>query len=504
MLSARCDVCHEDHLLTSARTMSVHYNATGERCEGSVGLPWAGGAKPAADSGAVELPRAQSTVPAAAAPSLQLSRDHPPLSDRVSRCVVCRFMVPVTTAARLAPHRVVTSREGEAGGQLACRGSEQVAVPSRAEARQARARTQEQPQRRRAFAGERVLPEIDRDARRRVFEVAGRYGVSSAEALRVLKLIGEFVRGPQSSLPPGVARRLVSALEARGHVPAAHRALGLGGTRAERAGDLMQQLPRSMPALIDLFTAGAGPVATEAEELLRESAADGSLFLVPATHAHALAAATRTVSGLASDDLPSPAGVSLQPIVTPLGAGALWRVLSWREEAERLRLTSVEFTVHSIGDGPVLEVHGTAVEELRLDDDDSFSSGSAPLTGLGACLAAMLELVPVREPSGTAGAGTSSQRENTRHTSDSRVDHGVRLIYPTRSALGQGPSDGEAVSARIGRWSVRGHWRRQWYRSRQTHERIWIAEHEAGASDASVGQLRKVFIIAPRGSTRMR
>lgn len=484
--------------------MSVHYNATGERCEGSVGLPWAGGAKPAADRGAVELPRAQSRVRAAATPSLQLSRDHPPLSDRESRCVVCRFMVPVTIEGRLAPHRVVTSREGEAGGQLACRGSEQAAVPSRAEARQARARAREQPQRRRAFAGERVLPEADRDARRRVFEVAGDYGVPSTEALRVLKLIGEFVRGPQSSLPPGVARRLVSALEARGHVPTVHPVLGLAGSRADRAGDLMQQLPRSMPALIDLFTAGPSSAATEAEELLRESAVDGSLFLVPATHARALAAATRTVSGLASDDLPSPAGVSLQPIVSPLGAGAFWRVLSWREEAERLRLTSVEFTVHSTGDGPVLEVHGTAVEELRCDDDDSFSSASAPLIGLGACLAGMLELVPVREPFGTAGEGTSLQRENTGHAPESRVDHGVRLIYPTRSASGQGASEGEAGRARIGRWSVRGHWRRQWYRSRQTHERIWIAEHEAGAADASVAQLRKVFIIAPRSFTGAR
>jgi len=484
--------------------MSVHNNARGERCEGSVGLPWARRAERAAERGPVELAWKQSPDPAAAAPSVQLSRDHPPLSDQESRCVVCRFMVPVTTQGRLAPHRVVPSGEGEGGGQLACRGSEQVAVPTRTEVRQARARTREQPQRRRAFAGERVLPETDRDARRRVFEVAGEYGVPSAEALRVLKLIGEFVRGPQSSLPPGVARRLVSALEARGHVPIAHRTLGLTRTRAACAGDLMQQLPRSMPALIDLFTDGPASAATEAEELLREAAVNGSLFLVPAKHARALAAATRTVSGLASDDLPSPQGVSLQPIVSPLGAGALWRVLSWREESERLRLTSVEFTVHSTGDGPVLEVHGTAVEELRCDDDDNFSSASAPLIGLGACLAGMLELVPVREPSTTVKTGTRLQREGTRHAPASRVDHGVRLIYPTRSALGQGASEGEAGSARIGRWSVRGHWRRQWYRSRQTHERIWIAEHEAGAADASTAQLRKVFIIAPRGSISAR
>lgn len=192
--------------------------------------------------------------------------------------------------------------------------------------------------------------------------------------------------------------------------------------------------------------------------------------------------------------------MSLQPIVSPLDAGASWRVLSWREEAERLRLTSVEFTVHSTGNGPVLEVRGTAVEELRCTDDDSFSSASAPLTGLGACLAGMLELVPVREPPGTAGTGRTSQRETPGHVPESRVDHGERLICPTRSALGQRAAEGETGSARIGRWSVRGHWRRQWYQSRQTHERIWIAEHDSGSVDASVAQLRKVFIMAPRRS----
>lgn len=97
----------------------MHNNARGERCKGSVGLPWVRRAERVAERGEVELARKQSPVPAAAAPSLQLSRDHPPLSDQESRCVVCRFMVPVTAQGRLAPRRVVPSREGEADGQLA-------------------------------------------------------------------------------------------------------------------------------------------------------------------------------------------------------------------------------------------------------------------------------------------------------------------------------------------------------------------------------------------------
>jgi hypothetical protein len=351
------------------------------------------------------------------------------------------------------------------------------------------------------FAGERVVPEADRDARRRVFEVAGDFGVPAVEALRVPKLMGEFVRGPHSSLPPGVERRLAAALEARGHVRSSRRLFGLSGTRVGSAGDLMQQLPRSMPAFVDLLVAGEDPVVSEAEVLLRQSIADGSLFYVPSKHARTLAAATRTVSGLASDDLPCPTGVSLQPFGAPTATGATWRLVSWREEAEYLHLVSVEFTVHVTEDGPALEVLGTAVEELRCAPDDSFSDGPGVLGGLGACLAGMLELVPIREPMGTRQDSTSTPSRAVRGTG-SWTDRGVRLIYPTRSALGGEGPPGEGGGARIGRWSVRGHWRRQWYRSRQTHERIWIEEHEAGAADASVVQLRKVFIIAPRSPSR--
>lgn len=495
MLSARCDVCGEDHLLTSVRTMSVHYNSSGKRCAGSVGFP----DRTAAANRAAERKRTIRTVSArpdqhASGPSLQLSSDHPPLTDRTSRCVVCRFMVPVMTNERLAPHRILARGSGPTTGQPACRGSEQLAVPDRPLARQARA---PESRRQRLFAGERVVPEANRDARRRVFEVAGDFGVPAVEALRVLKLLGEFVRGPHSSLPPGVERRLVAALEAHGHVRSSRRMFGLSGTRAGSAGDLMQQLPRSMPAFVDLLAAGEDPVVSEAEVLLRESIADGSLFYVPLKHSRALAAATRTVSGLASDDLPCPTGVGLQPLAAPTATGATWRLISWREEAEYLRLMSVDFTVHLTEDGSALEVLETAVEKLRCAPDDSFSDGSGALDGLGACLAGMLELVPVREPVSTRQNPTSTPSPATSEAK-SRTDRGVRLIYPTRSALGsEGPPE-EGGGARIGRWSVRGHWRRQWYRSRQTHERIWIEEHEAGASDASVAQLRKVFIIAPR------
>ena len=51
----------------------------------------------------------------------------------------------------------------------------------------------------------------------RVHEIATKYGVDSKTALVVLKDMGEFAKGPSSSLTPPTARKLALALEALGH-----------------------------------------------------------------------------------------------------------------------------------------------------------------------------------------------------------------------------------------------------------------------------------------------
>src|SRR5665213_282278 len=54
----------------------------------------------------------------------------------------------------------------------------------------------------------------------RVHEVAAELGVDSKVALDKLKEMGEYVKGPSSSIEPPVARRLKAALEAAGVKPA--------------------------------------------------------------------------------------------------------------------------------------------------------------------------------------------------------------------------------------------------------------------------------------------
>ena len=53
-------------------------------------------------------------------------------------------------------------------------------------------------------------------AKPRVHEVAAEYGIDSKVALAKLKDLGEFVKGPSSTIEPPVARKLRTALEAEG------------------------------------------------------------------------------------------------------------------------------------------------------------------------------------------------------------------------------------------------------------------------------------------------
>ena len=68
-------------------------------------------------------------------------------------------------------------------------------------------------------------------AKPRVHEVASELGVDSKVALAKLKEMGEFVKGPSSSVEPPVARRLRAALEADGLVGSAPSAAAPSATR---------------------------------------------------------------------------------------------------------------------------------------------------------------------------------------------------------------------------------------------------------------------------------
>lgn len=45
------------------------------------------------------------------------------------------------------------------------------------------------------------------------------------------------------------------------------------------------------------------------------------------------------------------------------------------------------------------------------------------------------------------------------------------------------------------RWTVRGHWRRQWYPSRGEHRPVWIHPHVKGPSDAPLHTSETVHLL---------
>jgi hypothetical protein len=498
MLSARCPVCDEVHLLTSVRTMSVHFDANGQRCKGSVGFP---------DEPEHAKSRKARDVPSKHVPSsfsrrrrrrsVQLSQDHPALGVGSARCSACGFDVPLTIHGRVAPHRIVDFLPADRTWHASvpqCAGSELRPRPASVGAR--RSVRSDRP---RTFAAERILPEADRSARPRVHEVAAEYGVSSTEALRVLRLLGELVRGPDSSLAPGVSQRLRDALKQRGHRQVLATAFALPPRSVMRAGDLMQRLPQSMPALIDLLTSTDDPALGRAGQMLRSAGKSDALFLVPRRYAHDLTVAARSISSLSLSDLPCPEGVSLQPVDAPGDGPASWRLLTWAALADAIQISGIEFVTRPQADHQYgLEVLTTTSDTLEFRTDETFADADGSLGTLGSLLAGMLDLVPVRQP---PGEHSVQKRGSSSSAQPSRIADGVRLIYPTRSAATPGASrDSGNGDPRSSRWSVRGHWRQQWYRSRQSHERIWIQEHEAGANDEHTQLVRKVHIIAPRRS----
>ncbi|WP_139417505.1 translation initiation factor IF-2 [Agromyces laixinhei] len=85
-------------------------------------------------------------------------------------------------------------------------------------------------------------------AKPRVHEIASELGVDSKIALEKLKEMGEYVKGPSSSIEPPVARRLKAALEAAGAAAAAAPAASAPAAPAASAGAKPGAKPGPKPA----------------------------------------------------------------------------------------------------------------------------------------------------------------------------------------------------------------------------------------------------------------
>ncbi|MEU3399386.1 hypothetical protein [Streptomyces filamentosus] len=74
----------------------------------------------------------------------------------------------------------------------------------------------------------------------------------------------------------------------------------------------------------------------------------------------------------------------------------------------------------------------------------------------------------------------------------------VRLIRLRRARTERGTAPAEQPGTREyqHRWVVRGHWRRQWYPSRNANKPIWISPYIAGPEDAPLIGGEKVLVLA--------
>lgn len=88
--------------------------------------------------------------------------------------------------------------------------------------------------------------------------------------------------------------------------------------------------------------------------------------------------------------------------------------------------------------------------------------------------------------------------ERRRAQRDSREPPAVRVVRIRH------PEDRPTSTADSGRqysrrWTVRGHWRWQWYPSRRDHRPVWINPHIKGPADAPFGYHQTVHVLDQRG-----
>ncbi|WP_448812136.1 translation initiation factor IF-2 N-terminal domain-containing protein [Agromyces bauzanensis] len=329
-------------------------------------------------------------------------------------------------------------------------------------------------------------------AKPRVHEIASEYGVNSKVLLQELKLMGEYVKGPSSSIEVSVARRLRAWVESNGW--AARRIRGhLDQPESLEAAALVVRSPRSLPALVDLVGREWARLSPEAYQLL-----EGALLY---RHFYYLApgAAEETVDEELA--LPSPAGVAL------VGRRAALDDASWPSSAYLL--------LWSTAAGGELEV---AVCDLRVTQPQRGEPRRAILGPLGRASARSIDgrIVGRAAPDGqplvvltelcaslpdvdaddeaeaTPAHGPNSGRAPA--ATDPSSDP-VRLVYVAARRRPVGGASAEPHE-RISQWRVRGHWRRQWYPSTQEHRRLWISEHTAGPAGSPIVRRELVYVIA--------
>ena len=76
------------------------------------------------------------------------------------------------------------------------------------------------------------------------------------------------------------------------------------------------------------------------------------------------------------------------------------------------------------------------------------------------------------------------------------VSDSVLLLSPRTSSSSAHPGSG---APRHSQWTVRGHWRRQWYPAAGIHKVLWIREHWSGSVDAPILHRQRVYVLRSPG-----
>lgn len=226
---------------------------------------------------------------------------------------------------------------------------------------------------------------------------------------------------------------------------------------------------------------------------VRRTAAGASLYWVSddLTDVAEQAATTLPVVTVAYDLLPSDMGLLCwsRPISgsgSPV-MGILWRAVGGRLWIQTLQDPTVLRTALPIGwlgpdeewwialDAPVhIETRGT-------------SRGLASLAMIATWLLMSQTITEVAQ----VRPATAERRRLARQGDPDPVVQYVALRH--RTVVGTPEQRGDREYRH--RWIVRGHWRRQWYPSAQTHRPLWIAPHLAGPEDAPLLRREQVFTL---------
>jgi len=321
----------------------------------------------------------------------------------------------------------------------------------------------------------------------RVHEIASDLGIDAKVALRALKSMGLYVKGPSSSVEPPVARRLRELLLGGEVVYPVFPSLeGAGGLEA--AG-LMGALPRRLPQLIDILLRDPAEGAPVYEVMA--AAAKQRLFFYVA--AKSFPVIERAIGGrekfFQEDDLPGPAGVVM--VVRPDTNGDTPTLIAWASVDDVVRVATLALQIKG-----EREMSRLRPVQMRQTDLVRTAGGYQAQNGTVRLLLSIWASLPERRPS-TSSEGETEQREIPTERPEREANTDTQLIYASRSVLGMAER-GSGSGVRTGRWSVRGHWRNQWHPSTKEHSRIWIDDHTAGTAAGALVQGERVYLISAR------